>query len=164
MFANLIDKRSLPFAIFAIVCIGLYIYSETKNRHVFDPMTANSGVDSYSAPAPAPAPVPTDSVAMSDSGRNIIPSGYENKAVAAPHELLPNNVNKEWAELNPVGTSNILGGDLLDSKAFMGQVSQFKGIMNYDIRAAPYIEKKPVTWMESTYEADVNRTGIQLTN
>ena len=151
------DKKSLPIVIFVIVCIGLYMYSDTKNAF-YDPMTSQQNESSPNVYGPEPA------ATMQQQPQQ--PSGYDVKGTVSAHDLLPKDINSDWAKLNPVGSSNAtVGGDFLDAKAFMGQISQYKGIMNYDLRAFPVIEKREVSpWIQSTFEPDVNHTGIQCTN
>ena len=145
---KMVGKRTLPLLIFVVLCLGLYLYSNSKYL-VVDRMTNSNPYPDPMAASPASTNAKTD---------NVLPSTTDKH-----NDLLPKDVHSDWAKLNPVASSNIVGSDLLDSKAFMGQISQYKGIMNYDIRAAPVIEKREVSpWLQSTFEPDVNRTGIQL--
>ena len=155
--SKLFGKNSGFIFIFVIVCIGLYVYND--RFHVVDRFSSKDG--QY----PMPSAAQENVIASQPSAHMDSAAGYQTKSTTQPHDLLPTDVNSDWAKLNPVGTSDVIGSDLLDSKAFMGQISQYKGIMNYDLRAFPVIEKKDVSpWLQSTYEPDVNRTGIQCTN
>jgi hypothetical protein len=157
--AKLFGKQTIPVVIFLVLCIGLYFYSNSKT-FVMDKLT---NPDSYNNSAAAPSdshPAPASSSVESSGASN-----YEAKDIANPTDLLPKDMNSEWAKLNPVGSNQVVGSDLLDAKAFMGQVSQYKGIMNQDIRAWPVIEKREVSpWLQSTLEPDIHKTGIQCTN
>jgi hypothetical protein len=161
-----LGKQSILIVIFIVVCFGVYLYSD---KYMVRDRMSSLGYSDIS-PSPTTEPIPTPLTSSTSSNPSPVdapnPSGYGSSTTADPSDLLPKDVNREWAQLNPVGSSNIVGSDLLDSKAFIGQVSQVKGIMNLDIRAAPPVEMiSGITpWNMSSYEPDINRTGIQCTN
>ena len=156
--AKLFDKRAFPIvAFFVIICAGFYVYSTSKYFSL-DRMTNSDGNLPFGS-------VPTNTPDNSIPTPLVVPVGYQSGDVANPSDLLPKDSNSEWSKLNPVNSDKVVGADLLDAKSFMGQVSQYKGIMNHDIRAWPVIEKRDVSpWLMSTSEPDINKTGIQCTN
>jgi hypothetical protein len=151
-FSKYFSKRIIFIMIISIVIfLGLYYYGNSKT-YVMDRMTNNDG-STKGTMNPTNTNIETP---------KVIPDGYNNKEVADPSSLLPKDMNSEWAKLNPVNTDKVIGSDLLDSAAFMGQVSQHKGIMNYDLRAWPVIPKQNVgPWLQSVYEPDVYQIGIK---
>lgn len=170
-FSKFLMKRStLTVIIFIVIMVGLYFYSNSKT-YMMDRMTNSDG--SSMAATSSSGGGATTSASASASAVNVpaapistpqvIPDGYNNKDIANPSDLLPKDMNSEWSKLNPVNTDKIIGSDLLDSAAFMGQVSQYKGIVNYDIRAWPQIPKQTVSpWLQSEFDADPYNIGLKV--
>lgn len=160
-----LTKRSTLMVLgFALILFGLYTYSSSKT-FVMDRMTDSSlpsaGSSSDTMPAPSgiiPEPIQTP-VSLPNGG-----TGYNNRDVMNPNDLLPKDTNSEWANLNPVNANKVIGSDLLDSSAFMGQVSQYRGIPNYDIRALPVIIPKDDNispWLNSAISPDIYNNGLK---
>ena len=159
-----LTKKSTILAIaFVVILFGLYTYSNSKS-YIMDRMSSNGSNDVPSTQLASPS----GSIASPIVTPQTLPNGgagYNNRDIANPSDLLPKDTNSEWAKLNPVNSDKVIGSDLLDSSAFMGQVSQYRGIANYDIRAQPVIAKQEVSpWMQSAIEPDMYQIGLKVAN
>ena len=151
-------KQTMPYWVLFIILAGLYVYSYDRRGHfTFDAFNAQTSPTTMAPlPTPVAAPVVQQPVAESSSGFNV-------------NDFLPTKTTSVpgFDTMNPTnGASNVIGADLLNAQAFMGQVSQYKGIMNLDIRAQPVIEKRDdlSPWMLSSYEQPKHSSGIQVSN
>jgi hypothetical protein len=148
-------KKTMPYGILLIILVALYVYSyDRRGRFSFD------AFDSQTSPTPI-APLSTTTAAPVASAPSDASSFNVNDFLPTKTSDMPG-----FDTMNPTnGDSNVIGADLLNAQAFMGQVSQYKGIMNLDIRAQPVIEKREVSpWMQSSFEQAQINTGIQISH
>ena len=73
-------------------------------------------------------------------------SGYTALDTADPADLLPNDVNNAWSQLNPTSQGDIRNPDLLQAGYLIGldTIGQTLRIPNYQLRADPIIPKQNV--------------------
>ena len=92
------------------------------------------------------------------------PQGCYPREQLNPMELLPSDVNSQWAAVNPTGTGDIQGKNFLSAGALIGinTVGQSLRNGNLQIRAEPpnpQIQVSP--WLQSTIEPDLSRRPLE---
>ena len=156
-----LGNRWLPIIIIIAICIVLMFYSSTKNN-VFDRMSTGDETRqnmSRNFAGPVPQPVMSDPPQQQGSG------GYTTQQVAQPGDLLPQDQNSQWANLNPIGNGAIAMPDLLQAGYHIGldTIGQTLKNANLQLRSDPIIEKKDIgPWNQSTYEADYGRVPLEV--
>jgi hypothetical protein len=91
--------------------------------------------------------------------------GYSMQPVANPSDLLPQDQNSQWANLNPLNGSVPVPVDLLQAGIMNGfdTIGQTLKNANYQLRSDPIIEKRDVgPWMQSTIEPDYGRIPLEI--
>ncbi len=92
------------------------------------------------------------------------PQGCYPREQLNPMDLLPNDVNSQWAQVNPQGAGDIQGKNFLSAGALMGvnTVGQSLRNPNYQLRAEPPCPQVQVgPWMQSTIEPDLQRRPLE---
>jgi hypothetical protein len=92
-------------------------------------------------------------------------SGYVAGSVASPQDLLPQDMNSQWAALNPVAQGNIAAPDLLQAGYHIGldTIGQTLRNANLQERSDPIIPKSAVgPWNQSTIEPDLGRVPLEV--
>ena len=112
-----------------------------------------------------------------DSAKNVVASttgtgtdtepftGYSDKDVANPSELLPKDDNSQWSSLNPVSQSNPQMPDLLQAGYHIGldTIGQTMKNANLQLRSDPVIQKGDIgPWNQSTIEPDLMRVPLEV--
>jgi hypothetical protein len=165
------DKRGIPIIVIILFSAVLMYYSSSKST-ILDKMSDGSAetngrsvptasVMSNSKPTTAPPSKPT-TVPASSSGAV---GGYQLQPVANPSDLLPQDTNSQWAELNPIGNGSVAMPDLLRAGYHIGldTIGQTLKNANLQLRSDPIIEKKDIgPWNQSTYEADYGRVPLEV--
>ncbi len=104
-----------------------------------------------------PSPMP---FAAAEKPANCYP-----KNQLAPQELLPNDPNSKWAQVNPMGAGDIAGKNFLNAGALIGVNTVGQSLRNasWDLRSEPANPQVQVSpWMQSTIEPDVNRRVMEI--
>ena len=138
-------------------------------------MDAHTSTTSPSTPNAAPGTMSNGSMAA-EGFENLSPETMpfpEGKAPSncypknqlAPQELLPNDPNSKWAQVNPMASGDIAGKNFLNAGALIGvnTVGQSLRNANWDIRAAPpnpQVEVSP--WLQSTIAPDLQRRPLDI--
>jgi hypothetical protein len=116
-----------------------------------NPVTA-SGANGYSA---------VDAM----TGQGGVPAGAANLPVANPSDLLPRDTNNQWGSLNPSGSGDLLGQNLL-SATFLTGIDTIGNTMknaNLQLRSEPPNPQLNVgPWNQSTFAPDLMRTPLEL--
>jgi len=116
-----------------------------------NPVTA-TGANGYSA---------VDSM----TGQGGVPAGAANLPVANPSDLLPRDTNNQWGSLNPSGSGDLLGQNLL-SATFLTGIDTIGNTMknaNLQLRSEPPNPQLNVgPWNQSTFAPDLMRTPLEL--
>jgi hypothetical protein len=82
-----------------------------------------------------------------------------------PQELLPNDPNSKWAQVNPMGQGDIAGKNYLSAGALIGvnTIGQSLRNANYQLRSDPPNPQVKVSiWNQSTIEPDINRRPLEI--
>ncbi len=93
------------------------------------------------------------------------PQGCYPREQLNPMELLPSDVNSQWAQVNPTGAGDIQGKNFLSAGALIGvnTIGQSLRNANLQLRAEP---PNPQTmnlspWLNSTIEPDLSRRPLE---
>jgi hypothetical protein len=81
-----------------------------------------------------------------------------------PVDLLPQDTNSQWAQVNPTGAGDIQGKNFLSAGALIGvnTVGQSLRNANYQLRSEPANPQVNVSpWQQSTIEPDLNRRPLE---
>jgi len=171
------NQKIIILFIFIILAWALTYYSGEKTG-IIDRMENGLPVGAQSAtpvsskneasspPTPnlpsANAPLPNPQSSKNDN----TPSGYALQPVTNPSDLLPQDQNSQWANLNPTATT---GGpsmpDLLQAGYHIGldTIGQTLRNPNYQLRSDPLIPKQEVgPWNMSTIEPDIGRVPLEI--
>ena len=163
--------RVMILVIFILLAMFLLYYSTGKTT-VFDSMD-NGTMGSSSSESSTSAPLmsisqPSESGNVQSGGVQSSSSSnstYAVQQVANPSELLPNDVNSQWATLNPSSQNNPQTPDLLQAGIHIGldTVGQTMKNPNLQLRSDPIIDKKDVgPWNMSTVEPDLLRQPLEV--
>lgn len=93
------------------------------------------------------------------------PAGCYPKNQLAPSELLPNDANSKWAQVNPQGQGDIAGKNFLNAGALVGVNTVGSSLRNasWDLRSEvpnPQVQVSP--WSQSTISPDVMRRPMEI--
>jgi hypothetical protein len=92
------------------------------------------------------------------------PQGCYPRQQLTPSELLPNDPNSQWAQVNPAGAGDIQGKNFLSAGALIGvnTVGQSMRNANLQLRAEPPNPQVNVSpWLQSTIEPDLARRSLE---
>ena len=93
------------------------------------------------------------------------PANCYPKNQLAPQELLPNDPNSKWAQVNPMGAGDIAGKNFLNAGALIGVNTVGQSLRNasWDLRSEPPNPQVQVSpWQNSTIEPDTNRRVLEI--
>lgn len=163
-FKKVLARKELVIAVIALfVGVALLSYSGSKS-HSLDGMHGGYGnKPDYLAKQPTVAdthaqhvvPAPEGVVDQNRGGYNLSP-------VANASDLLPNDPNSEWAQLNP-GLSAGAAPDLLSPGQYIGISSAPLRNSNLQYRSDPVIPRQDTgPWMQSTIEQDISRVPLEI--
>jgi hypothetical protein len=116
---------------------------------------AESTVEGFETLTPAPMP-------FKDAEK---PSNCYPKDQINPSELLPNDPNSKWAQVNPMGQGDIAGKNYLSAGALIGvnTIGQSLRNANYQLRSDPPNPQVKVSiWNQTTIEPDINRRALEI--
>lgn len=118
---------------------------------------AAEGFADYAAGPDSLAPVPMAAAAK--------PAGCYPREQLNPMELLPADVNSQWAQVNPTGAGDIQGKNFLSAGALVGvnTIGQSLRNPNYQLRSEPPNPQMPGVspWLNSTIEPDLSRRPLE---
>ena len=92
------------------------------------------------------------------------PQGCYPREHVSPLELLPNDPNSQWAQVNPQGAGDIQGKNFLSAGALIGinTIGQSMRNANLQLRAEPPCPQVSVSpWNISTIEPDLSRKPLE---
>ena len=92
------------------------------------------------------------------------PSNCYPKNQLAPQELLPNDPNSKWAQVNPAGAGDIAGKNFLNAGALIGVNTIGQSLRNasWDLRSEiPNPQATVSPWMTSTIMPDLARRPLE---
>jgi|Laugresu1bdmlbsd_1035121.scaffolds.fasta_scaffold01582_5 hypothetical protein len=160
----------------AIVLVyAVYSYSDQKFVVPYEPLKAEANAR---APTNAPIGLSQQAAPVATSGADGFSSvdamtgqsggraaGAANLPVANPSDLLPRDSNNQWGSLNPSGSGDLLGQNLL-SATFLTGIDTIGNTMknaNLQLRSEPPNPQLNVgPWNQSTFAPDLMRTPLEL--
>jgi hypothetical protein len=100
------------------------------------------------------------------TGQGGVPhAGANSMPVANPADLLPRDTNNQWGSLNPAGSGDLSGQNLL-SATFLTGIDTIGNTMknaNLQLRSEPPNPQLNVgPWNQSTFAPDLMRTPLEL--
>ena len=119
------------------------------------PAANNNVAEGFENLAPSPMPF-----AAAEKPANCYP-----KAQLGAAELLPNDPNSKWAQVNPMGAGDISGKNFLNAGALIGVNTVGSSLRNasWDLRSEPPNPQVSVSpWLNSTIEPDVLRRPLEI--
>ena len=135
------------------------------------------GAMARAAPTVAPAPAAgksaegfadyagADTLAPMPMAAAAKPAGCYPREQLNPMELLPADVNSQWAQVNPTGSGDIQGKNFLSAGALVGinTVGQSLRNPNYQLRSEPPNPQIPNVspWLQSTITPDLQRRPLE---
>lgn len=154
-----------------VVGYGLSLLFKHLNSKGLSGFESNSGMQTQHKNAEASATVKPsnpdgneDFAAVSGAASTQPPNGASCSAsVQNPGELLPQDGNSQWSDLNPAGKGELSNINLLSAGHHIGTVSQSLRNANLQIRAEPanpQIEVGP--WNNTTMQADEVKYGLNI--
>jgi hypothetical protein len=149
----------------AIVLVyAIYNYSDQKFVAPYEPLKVEAGSRQNTVPT-VPAANGHSSVDAMTGQSGAPPAGAANLPVANPSDLLPRDTNNQWGSLNPSGSGDLLGQNLL-SATFLTGIDTIGNTMknaNLQIRSEPPNPQLNVgPWNQSTFAPDLMRTPLEL--
>ena len=153
----------------AIVLVyAVYNYSDQKFVVPYEPLQAEAGGRQNTAPPQAQGAggyTAVDAMTGQSGGGSAPSAGATNLPVANPSDLLPRDTNNQWGSLNPAGSGDLLGQNLL-SATFLTGIDTIGNTMknaNLQIRSEPPNPQLNVgPWNQSTFAPDLMRTPLEL--
>jgi hypothetical protein len=116
---------------------------------------ASGAVEGFESLTPAPMP-------FKDAEK---PADCYPKDQINPQELLPNDPNSKWAQVNPMGQGDIAGKNYLSAGSLIGvnTIGQSLRNANYQLRSDPPNPQVKVSiWNQTTIEPDINRRPLEI--
>lgn len=123
----------------------------SETRSPMDPLT-----EGFANPV-TPSPMPFKEA---EKPANCYP-----KNQLAPQELLPNDPNSKWAQVNPMGSGDIAGKNFLNAGSLIGVNTVGQSLRNasWDLRSEPPNPQVQVSpWMQSTIEPELQRRPLEI--
>ena len=156
----------------AIVLVyAVYTYSDQKFVVPYEPLQGEANGRPI---APPPMVGGQQAAPVATTGANGYSSvdamtgqvaGAANLPVANPSDLLPRDTNNQWGSLNPSGSGDLLGQNLL-SATFLTGIDTIGNTMknaNLQLRSEPANPQLNVgPWNQSTFAPDLMRTPLEL--
>lgn len=160
------------------VLVVVYNYFSTKGNYVPE-MLSNNNVPAYGGeknpiehnqPSVEPSePLGQNEVFSSVNGAQPngqgIPSACNKQNIQNPTDLLPNDTNSQWAQLNPAGQGDLANINLLKAGYHIGidTIGQSLRNANLQIRSEPPNPQLNVgPWNQSTITSDFMRPTLEI--
>ena len=128
--------------------------NESSNNETNSPMDPlNEGFANPVTPSPMP-------FKEAEKPANCYP-----KNQLAPQELMPNDPNSKWAQVNPMGSGDIAGKNFLNAGSLIGVNTVGQSLRNasWDLRSEPPNPQVQVSpWMQSTIEPELQRRPLEI--
>ena len=167
-FKKVLARKELIIAVVALfIGVALLSYSGSKSHRTDGmdggyPSSTNYGAQSNDlAKQPSVANTSAQYVAHAPEGVNS-QNSYNMSPVNNASDLLPNDPNSEWSQLNP-GLSAGSTPDLLSPGQYIGISSAPLRNSNLQYRSDPVIPRQDIgPWNHSTIEQDISRVPLEI--
>jgi len=130
--------------------------SNSSNGPAMPPMATTPPVEHFANPS-EPSTMP---FAAGNAPSNCYP-----KNQLSAKDLLPEDPNSKWAQVNPQGAGDITGKNYLNAGALIGVNTVGQSLRNasWDLRSEPANPQVAVSpWFNSTIEPDINRRMLEI--
>ena len=131
-------------------------HSESGAMETVSPMEpSHPATEGFQDLSPSPMPFPE-----SEKPANCYPKNQ----LTAP-ELLPNDPNSKWAQVNPMGAGDIAGKNFLNAGALIGVNTVGQSLRNasWDLRSEPPNPQQQVSpWLQTTISPDLQRRPLEI--
>lgn len=160
-------KPEYILGIITLVVVGfaLFNYSEQKNIYQ-SPMTSGPSNLGFSDVIPNQVSSQTINGQQNNAPAISSDSNVINKAVSNPSDLLPNDTNNSWANMNPVGNADLRNVNLLNPTQLTGINTQGSSLRNpnLQLRSEPPNPRMNTNcpWNISTIEGDQFRKTLEI--
>ena len=162
------DKNDKLLAFVAFGFLALFIFNVYNNKDSTDFMTSSYSAPSnqYSVPSPS-TPLGQNDMYGKASGvkTNTYGMAPSMQTLDDPSQLLPNDANKQWSNLNPQGNGQLQNVALLNPGFLTGinTVGSTKRNKNLQDRSEYVIPQSNVgPWNQSTIEPDLLRKPLEI--
>jgi hypothetical protein len=148
---------------------------EDKKRIMKNENVVSGEQETTSPMMPAPEGVPSKGTEVAEGFQTLapspmpfagasVPAGCYPRNQLAPSELLPQDANSAWAQVNPMGAGDIAGKNFLNAGANIGvnTVGQSNRNASWDLRSEvpnPQVAVSP--WLMSTIAPDLQRRPLE---
>jgi len=160
-------KPEYILGIITLVVVGLALFNYSEQKNIYQsPMTSGPSNLGFSDVIPNQVSSQTingqqNNVSAVSSNSNVI-----NKAVSNPSDLLPNDTNNSWANMNPVGNADLRNVNLLNPTQLTGINTQGSSLRNpnLQLRSEPPNPRMNTNcpWNISTIEGDQFRKTLEI--
>jgi len=167
------SNQILVFLGAIVLVYAIYTYSDQKFAFSSEPLLSNPNDRQVVSGQQAAPVVPGANAgangfssvdAMTGQG-GAPPAGATNMPVANPSDLLPRDTNNQWGSLNPAGSGDLSGQNLL-SATFLTGIDTIGNTMknaNLQLRSEPPNPQLNIgPWNQSTFAPDLMRTPLEL--
>ena len=142
-------------------------YLNNKGSYGFE---ANSGMQDQHKNAEASATVKPSNPDGNEEYANVSGMGSTQPPATGgcpanqnPSQLLPQDNNSQWSELNPAGKGELSNVNLLNAGHHIGTVSQSLRNANLQLRSEPANPQMSVgPWNNTTMEPEQHRRGLEM--
>ena len=150
----------------AIVLVyAVYTYSDQKFVVPYEPNQADTSGRPRAPQQQQQQQQPLTSMDGMTGQGGAPPAGASQLPVANPSDLLPRDSNNQWGSLNPSGSGDLQGQNLL-SATFLTGIDTIGNTMknaNLQLRSEPPNPQLNVgPWNQSTFAPDLMRTPLEL--
>ena len=150
----------------AIVLVyAVYTYSDPKFVVPYEPNQADTSGRPRAPQQQQQQQQPLTSMDGMTGQGGAPPAGASQLPVANPSDLLPRDSNNQWGSLNPSGSGDLQGQNLL-SATFLTGIDTIGNTMknaNLQLRSEPPNPQLNVgPWNQSTFAPDLMRTPLEL--
>lgn len=162
-FKKVLARKELVIAVVALfIGFALLSYSGSKSFSLDGMGVGHRDQSDYLAKQPSVADTHAQYVVPAPEGIADQKSGYNLSPVNNAADLLPNDPNSEWAQLNP-GLNAGATPDLLSPGQYIGISSAPLRNSNLQYRSDPVIPRQDIgPWNQSTIEQDISRVPLEI--
>jgi len=154
--------------IIALVFVGLALYKYSEDKNLFQSPMTPGPLNLGSSDVYNDAIQNEVNSQSSNSLQNTASSSNTvlNRAISTPSDLLPNDMNNSWANLNPVGNADLKNINLLNPTQITGINTQGSSLRNpnLQLRSEPPNPRMNTNcpWNISTIEGDQFRKTLEI--
>ena len=169
-------KNNMNYILMAIGLIAIsyvfYVYNDQKNTNSMssgvpgsNPSDVCDGRNAKQTPSPAQPLGKNEVYQATDAKTTMAGAACSTSMVSDPAELLPNDTNSQWSNMNPRGGGQLQSINLLSAGSLIGINTIGSSLRNANLQlrsepANPQIDVGP--WNQSTIQPDVMRVPLEI--